>query len=268
MVNTSGAKLNIDATAGLGLDSGFTVSVCTPSYAVDASAGLAEVITALKTGTPQTFVVGVGHGTCICEGGAFEYALTVEQELQNAGVRDLAEVIYLTTEHELGDFGVAGMTFSTGGQRVTSEGWMESLFRQRSMKAITQAAVTKIEPGLIHYTKIDGTEGTQPFEEWTAAGENREHHTQHPAPHRHRPTARAERTGPAQQPAGTVLSLPEPELDHVPARHEAPLGNACTECDPRLASLTEVLDREVGCGQDGEYGRTARKEAEAQRVRG
>ena len=181
MVNATGPKLNFEATPGLGLDAGFTVSVCTPSYAVDASARLAEVITALKTGTPQTLVVGVGHGTCICEGAAFEYAFTVEQELQNAGVRDLAEVIYLTTEHELGDFGVAGMTFSTGGQRVTSEAWMESLFRQRSMKAITQAAVTKIEPGLIHYTQIDGTEGTQPFESGRQQEKtvNTTHNTQH-----------------------------------------------------------------------------------------
>jgi sulfide:quinone oxidoreductase len=164
LINATGPKLNFEATPGLGPDVGHTVSVCTPGHAVDAAARLAEVIEALKAGRPQTLVVGVGHGTCTCEGAAFEYAFNVEHELRAAGVRDRAEVIYLTNEHELGDFGVGGMTFSQAGRRITSETWMESLFRERKMKAITQAAVTRIEPGLIHYRQIDGSENTQAFD--------------------------------------------------------------------------------------------------------
>ncbi|MFC5929378.1 NAD(P)/FAD-dependent oxidoreductase [Cryobacterium melibiosiphilum] len=164
LINATGPQLNFAATPGLGPDAGNTVSVCTPSHAVGAAKRLAEVITTLKAGIPQTLVVGVGHGTCTCEGAAFEYAFNVEQELQGAGVRDKAEVIYLTNEHELGDFGVGGMTFNSGGARVTSEAWMESLFRERRMKAITQAAVTRIDPGVINYTQIDGTENTQKFD--------------------------------------------------------------------------------------------------------
>ncbi len=164
LINATGPKLNFAATPGLGPDAGNTVSVCTPSHAVDAAEHLAAVIDKLKAGEPQTLVVGVGHGTCTCEGAAFEYAFNVEHELRAAGVRDRAEVIYLTNEHELGDFGVGGMTFSQAGRRITSEAWMESLFRERKMKAITQAAVTEIEPGLIHYRQIDGSANTQPFD--------------------------------------------------------------------------------------------------------
>ncbi len=163
LVNATGPKLNFEATPGLGPD-GHTVSVCTPSHAVEAAKHFDSVIEELKAGHKQTLVVGVGHGTCTCEGAAFEYAFNVEHELRTAGVRDKAEVIYLTNEHELGDFGVGGMTFSQGGQRITSESWMDSLFRERNMKAITQAAVTKIDPGVIHYTQIDGTENTQSFD--------------------------------------------------------------------------------------------------------
>ncbi|MDJ0324744.1 FAD/NAD(P)-binding oxidoreductase [Cryobacterium sp. PH31-AA6] len=164
LINATGPKLNFAATPGLGPDTGHTVSVCTPSHAVEAASHLATVIETLKAGTPQTLVIGVGHGTCTCEGAAFEYAFNVEHELRTAGVRDLAEVIYLTNEHELGDFGVGGMTFSQGDRRITSEAWLESLFRERKMKAITQAAVTEIEPGLIHYRQIDGSANTQPFD--------------------------------------------------------------------------------------------------------
>lgn len=164
LVNATGPKLNFAATPGLGPDDGFTASVCTPGHAVDAAQRLADVITALKAGTPQTLVIGVGHGTCTCEGAAFEYAFNVEHELKAARVRELAEVIYLTNEHELGDFGVGGMTFSTRDGRVTSENWMASLFRERRIRAITQAAVTSIEPGMINYTQIDGTTHAQPYD--------------------------------------------------------------------------------------------------------
>lgn len=164
LVNATGPRLNFAATPGLGPDGGHTVSVCTPSHAVEAAGRLRDVIATLKAGIPQTLVVGVGHGTCTCEGAAFEYAFNVEQELREAGVRDLAELVYLTNEHELGDFGVGGMTFSSGGRRITSQAWMESLFRERGMKAVTQAAVTEIEPGQIHYTQIDGSENTQAFD--------------------------------------------------------------------------------------------------------
>ncbi|TFC10384.1 hypothetical protein E3O19_15390 [Cryobacterium algoritolerans] len=63
---------------------------------------------------------------------------------------------HLANEHELGDFGGGGMTFSQAGRRITSEAWMESLFRKRKIKAITQAAVTEIEPRLIHYRHNSG----------------------------------------------------------------------------------------------------------------
>ncbi len=157
LVNATGPKLNFAATPGLGPDEGYTSSVCTPGHATAAAHSLTEVIMKLRHGEPQTLVIGVGHGTCTCEGAAFEYAFNVEQELRHAGVRDIADVIYLTNENELGDFGVGGMEFDQGGQRVTSQAWMESLFHEREVKAITQAAVTEIIPGVIRYTQLDGS---------------------------------------------------------------------------------------------------------------
>lgn len=164
LINATGPKLNFSATPGLGPDGGFTASVCTPGHAVDAAGRLAAAIELLKAGTPQTFVIGVGHGTCTCEGAAFEYAFNVEHELRAAGVRDKAEVLYLTNEHELGDFGVGGMTFSTREGRVTSENWMASLFHERGIRAISQAAVTMIDADTITYRQIDGSTHTQHFD--------------------------------------------------------------------------------------------------------
>ena len=163
LVNATGPKLNFAATPGLGPD-GYTVSVCTFEHAVEAAKSLQEVISVLKTGKRQSLVVGVGHGTCTCEGAAFEYTFNVEHELGSAGVRDLADITYISNEYELGDFGVGGMVFSQQGFQTTSKLWTESLFRERGIEAILGAHVEKIEPNEVHYELVDGTKGILNFD--------------------------------------------------------------------------------------------------------
>ena len=109
LVNATGPQLKFGATEGLGPQHGHTVSVCTADHAVEAAARLAETIDRLRAGESQTLVIGMGHGTCTCEGAAFEYVFNVDHELRQAAVRDRARLIYLTNEAELGDFGVGGM---------------------------------------------------------------------------------------------------------------------------------------------------------------
>ncbi len=163
LINATGPRLNFAATPGLGPD-GNSLSVCTAGHAVEAAGALADTIAKLKAGQRQTLVVGMGHGTCTCEGAAFEYVFNVDHELRSAGVRDLAEVVYLTNEFELGDFGVDGMTFAQKGFRTTSKLWTESLFRERGVRAVLGAHVEKVEPGVVHYEQVDGTRHTLPFD--------------------------------------------------------------------------------------------------------
>ena len=163
LINATGPKLNFAATEGLGPD-GYTVSVCTSGHAVEAASQLRDVIAKLKNGEPQRLVIGVGHGTCTCEGAAFEYTFNVEHELQQAGVRDLAEIYYLTNEYELGDFGVGGMVFTQRGFQTTSKLWTESLFRERKIHAILGAHVSQVEAGLIHYEQVDGSKSELTFD--------------------------------------------------------------------------------------------------------
>jgi sulfide:quinone oxidoreductase len=163
LVNATGPKLNFAATPGLGPD-GYTVSVCTYGHATEAAKSLQEVIAVLKTGKRQSIAVGVGHGTCTCEGAAFEYTFNVDHELRQAGVRDLADLTYITNEYELGDFGVGGMVFSQQGFQTSSKMWTESLFRERNVHAILGAHVEKIEPNKVYYELVDGTKDVLPFD--------------------------------------------------------------------------------------------------------
>ena len=163
LINATGPKLNFGATPGLGPD-GFTKSVCTAGHAVAASQSLKDAIEKMKRGEQQTIVIGVGHGTCTCEGAAFEYAFNVEHEVRQAGVRDLADIVYLTNEFELGDFGVGGLTFTQQGFQTTSKLWTESLFRERGIRAITGAHVERVEEGVVFFEQVDGTKDSLAFD--------------------------------------------------------------------------------------------------------
>lgn len=164
LVNATGPQLRFHATPGLGPDGGHTVSVCTADHAVEAAAALRDTIERLKAGQSQTLVVGMGHGTCTCEGAAFEYVFNVDHELREAGVRDRARLVFLTNEAELGDFGVDGMVFEERGFQTTSELWAGSLFRERDVQAILGAHVSRVEPGVVHYETLDGASHTLDFD--------------------------------------------------------------------------------------------------------
>lgn len=163
LINATGPKLNFAATPGLGPDA-HTYSVCTASHAAHAAEGLEAVIKKLEGGKKQRIVIGTGHGTCTCQGAAFEYTFNVEHTLRERGVRDKAEVVYLTNEHELGDFGVGGMFFVEKGFSQSSQMWTESLFREREVRAITQAAVHEITEGSLRYEQLDGEEQNLDFD--------------------------------------------------------------------------------------------------------
>lgn len=160
LINATGPQLRFDLTKGLG-PTGNSVSVCTYQHAEEANKALQEVIAKLKAGQHQTLVIGMGHGTCTCEGAAFEYVFNVDHELRAANVRDMAEVIYLSNEHELGDFGVGGMEFEGG---LNSETWMTGIFAKHNIKVILQAHVTEVLPNEVEYETISGETLTQKFD--------------------------------------------------------------------------------------------------------
>ncbi|WP_067974370.1 NAD(P)/FAD-dependent oxidoreductase [Mycolicibacter icosiumassiliensis] len=163
LINATGPQLNFAATPGLGPD-GHSWSVCTAAHATQTAKALSHVVDRLNAGQHQRLIIGVGHGTATCEGAAFEYTFNVEHTLRTAGVRDLAEIIYLTNEYELGDFGVDGMKFVDKGFTQSSRMWTESLFRERGVKAITQAHVHEVTENKLRYEQLDGAQHELSFD--------------------------------------------------------------------------------------------------------
>ena len=167
LVNATGPKLNFSATEGFGEGSEIgehTVSVCTAEHATHASHKLQEAIQKMRTGTRQKFLIGTGHGMCTCQGAAFEYLFNIEHELNKAGVRDMADMKWISNESFMGDFGMGGLHMKVGGYVVSSKLFTESLFAERNVDWIIGAHTNKIEDGKVSYELLDGTFGEETFD--------------------------------------------------------------------------------------------------------
>ncbi len=164
LINATGPKLNFGATEGLGPDNGYTVSVCTADHATHANEELQKLIAKMKGGERQKIVIGTGHGMCTCQGAAFEYIFNVEHELRKAGVRDLAEITWISNESFLGDFGIGGLHMKRGGYAASSRLFAESLYAEKGIPWVIGAHVNKVEEGKIHYEQLDGSTGELEFD--------------------------------------------------------------------------------------------------------
>ena len=156
LINATGPKLNFGATEGLGPEDGHTVSVCTAGHAKEANDQLQAIVDSLQRGEKKTIVIGTGHGTCTCQGAAFEYIYNVDHILREAGVRHNARIVWLSNEFELGDFGMGGVHIQRGGYITNGKTFAESLMVERGIEWIIRAHVRKVEAGKIHYETLDG----------------------------------------------------------------------------------------------------------------
>ena len=159
LINATGPKLNFGATKGLGPEAN-SLSVCTYGHAAQTAEAFKATIDRMKRGEKQTLLVGTGHGTCTCQGAAFEYLFNVEYELRRQGVRDRARLVWISNEAELGDFGMGGMFVSRGGYVTHSRVFTESLYTERGVEWITRAHVKEVGQGETLYETLEGAERT------------------------------------------------------------------------------------------------------------
>lgn len=164
LVVATGPKLNFEATKGLGPHGGYSYSVCTPDHAAKASEKYLETIGKMKAGEKQKILIGTGHGTCTCQGAAFEYIHNVAFDLEQRGLDHMAEITWISNEQALGDFGVGGMVVKKGGHYVSGKIFAEASFVERGIAWKTGAHVKEVKEDRIEFETIDGEEGEIPFD--------------------------------------------------------------------------------------------------------
>ncbi|MBW4091331.1 MAG: FAD-dependent oxidoreductase [Proteobacteria bacterium] len=144
LVIATGPDLAFDEIPGFG-PQGHTVSICQTAHAEQARAAF-ETFCA----DPGPIVVGAVQGAS-CFGPAYEFAYILDTELRKRRLRDRVPMTFVTPESYIGHLGLDGVG--------DTKALMESEFRQRHIKWITNARVTSVEPDRITAEEVapDGT---------------------------------------------------------------------------------------------------------------
>jgi sulfide:quinone oxidoreductase len=164
LINATGPKLNFEATEGLNPGQGNLASVCSYHHAAHAWELLSEKLEKMENGERQTFVIGTGHPNATCQGAAFEYILNVAFEIKRRKLERLADLVWLTNEYELGDFGMGGAFIRKGGYISNTKLFAESYFIERDISWIKRAGVKRVTATEIEYETLDGQTGHQPYD--------------------------------------------------------------------------------------------------------
>lgn len=130
LVVATGPDLAFDEIEGFGPEK-HTISVCQTPHAEDAR----RLIDQLKA-KPGPVIVGAVQGAS-CFGPAYEFALILDTELKRHKIRDQMPMTFITSEPYIGHLGLDGVG--------DTKGLLESELRQRDIKWITNARVTKFE---------------------------------------------------------------------------------------------------------------------------
>ena len=135
LIIATGPELAFDQIDGAG-PKGYTQSVCSLPHAEDCY----ENVKALMD-KPGPVVVGSFQGAS-CFGPAYEYAFILEKVLRDKKVRDQVPMTFVTSEPYIGHLGLGGVG--------DSKSMLESDLRNRGIKWICNASVSKVEDGLMH----------------------------------------------------------------------------------------------------------------------
>lgn len=140
LVIATGPELAFDEIEGLGPHGGFTRSVCHVDHAAEAWMKWQDFVK-----DPGPIVVGAVQGAS-CFGPAYEFALIMETDLRRRKIRDKVPMTFVTSEPYIGHLGLDGVG--------DTKGMLESELRDRHIRFITSARVTKVEDGMMHVEEV------------------------------------------------------------------------------------------------------------------
>ena len=141
LVIATGPRLAFDEVPGLGPEGGFTQSICTTPHAHDAWLAYQAFLE-----NPGPIVVGAAAGAS-CFGPAYEFAMILDADLRKRKLRDKVPMTFVTSEPYIGHMGLGGVG--------DSKGLLESQFRQRHIKWITNARITGVRAGEMDVAEMD-----------------------------------------------------------------------------------------------------------------
>jgi sulfide:quinone oxidoreductase len=140
LIIATGPELAFDEIPGLGPE-GATQSICQIDHAENTRAAFERLV---KSGGPA--VVGAVQGAS-CFGPAYEFAFILDTALRRARSRDRVPMTFVTPEPYIGHLGLDGVG--------DTKGLLESALRDHHIRWITNARVTRVEPGRMFVEEVD-----------------------------------------------------------------------------------------------------------------
>jgi sulfide:quinone oxidoreductase len=140
LVVATGPDLAFDEIEGMG-PKAHTQSICHVDHAEQARAAFEAFCK-----NPGPIVVGAVQGAS-CFGPAYEFAYILDTELRKRRIRDRVPMTFVTAEPYIGHLGLDGVG--------DTKSLMESEFRQRHIKWITNARVTSVDAQTMHVEELD-----------------------------------------------------------------------------------------------------------------
>ena len=128
----------------------------------NAATNISKTSPACKKGKAQA---AAGYWPCRrnLPGAALEYISNIHKDLLKRGIRDKAELLWLSNEAALGDFGVRGLQMKQKGVTVTSEDFISAVFDDYQIKWEVQKGVHKVEKDRVHWEDYAGNYGETPM---------------------------------------------------------------------------------------------------------
>lgn len=144
LIIATGPDLAFDEIPGLG-PSAFTQSICQIDHAEQTKVAFDALVK-----EPGPVVIGAAQGAS-CFGPAYEFAFILDTALRATRKRDQIPMTFVTPEPYIGHLGLDGVG--------DTKGLLESALRGRHIKWITNARMTKVEPGRMSVEEVneDGT---------------------------------------------------------------------------------------------------------------
>jgi sulfide:quinone oxidoreductase len=140
LIIATGPKLAFEEIEGAGPEY-YTQSVCTVDHAEKAGKVWNDFIK-----DPGHIVVGAYQGAS-CYGPAYEFAMIMDTDLRRRKIRHKVPMTFVTAEPYVGHLGLGGVG--------DSRGMIESLLREKSIKWICNAKVSKVEAGKMFVIEHD-----------------------------------------------------------------------------------------------------------------
>ena len=133
LVICTGPRFAFELIEGADVVNGVVHSVCTVDHAERTFTAYEKFLE-----DPGHVIVGAFQGAS-CYGPAYEYALALDTDLKRRKLRHKVPITFVTAEPYIGHMGLGGVG--------DSRGMLESELRERHIKWITNAKVSRMEPG-------------------------------------------------------------------------------------------------------------------------